>query len=343
MCYRPLLMNYDSKERKYIIGNNANVDPNRAVFVPCGKCPACKKSRKANYAVRARAEYQKYGPQRTFMLNLTVNDHCIDKVFPNGSLDHTEFQKFMKRLRKKLWSDGIDVKIKYICGAEYGERNGRPHFHVIVFGWKPDDLKKWSNTKKGFKQFRSAYIEECWKDTTATKEDIENYNSEHGTDLDYLPLGFVTIGEVYDSTVLYVSKYVIKNCDIPKDEFVNEYGEIIRKPYIVFPHEMLGYEWFLENYKQILSLGYCTTKYGKCAVPKNWIKKAQDSSNLDLLDCVDDYIFKKQQFIEEENRRIIRENNLSGIYSLHEFLVEQGREQIRKYNSFQLQNTLNYK
>ena len=92
-----------------------------------------------------------------------------------------------------------------------------------------------------------------------------------------------------------------------------------------------------------MALGYCTTKYGKCGVPKNWIKKAQECSNLDLLDSVDDYIFKKQEFIEEENRRIMRENNLPGLYALHEFLIEQGREKLRKYDSFKLQNTNNYK
>ena len=41
-----------------------------------------------------------------------------------------EFQKFMKKLRKKY----PQKKIKYMVSYEYGEKLYRPHIHAIIYG-----------------------------------------------------------------------------------------------------------------------------------------------------------------------------------------------------------------
>lgn len=56
-----------------------------------------------------------------------------ETVPENGSLDVRELQLFFKRLRK--WSD---VPLRYYAAGEYGENNGRPHYHAIVFGLAND-------------------------------------------------------------------------------------------------------------------------------------------------------------------------------------------------------------
>lgn len=353
MCTSPMLMYYNLKERKFQINDSPDCDINRAIWVSCGKCYECKKARKSNYTVRARAEYSKYGAQRCFLLNLTVNDFCIERVFPNGQLDHTEFQKFMKRFRKKLETHvSKGIKIKYICGAEYGEDNGRPHFHVIVYGWKPGDLKRWTSSQKGFKQYRSQFIEECWRDVEIEKdkkalkkqlkefkEKYPNMKKANGEDYDYIPLGMVTLGEVYESTVSYVTKYVVKNFDIPKEEyFDDETGEIIRKPYVVFPREMLGYQWFLENYKNLLRLGYCTTKYGKCAIPKNWINKALESDDEELVKAVELYQNEREIYFAEVYRDLYNQGYTTKI-SMYYKVFEEGKERRESYKNWQRQNT----
>lgn len=40
----------------------------------------------------------------------------------------------MKRLRKET-----DIKLKFYGCGEYGELDQRPHYHLILFGWKPGD------------------------------------------------------------------------------------------------------------------------------------------------------------------------------------------------------------
>ena len=353
MCTSPILMYWNMRDKKYQINDTPDCDINRAIWVSCGKCHECKKARKSNYTVRARAEFQKYGSQRCFLLNLTVNPFCEKKVFPNGQLDHAEFQKFMKRLRKKIETHiSKDIKIKYICGAEYGTENERPHFHVIIYGWKPEDLKKWSSTDKGFKQYRSQFVEECWRDVELERDkkefkkqmkkfhkDYPNTRQANGEKYDYMPLGFVTLGEVYESTVSYVTKYVVKNADIPRDNFIDEEtGEVIRKPYVVFPREMLGYQWFIDNYKNLLKLGYCTTKYGKCAIPRNWIRKGLESGNEELVAAIELYQSERELYFAEVYRDLYNQGYTTKI-SMYYKVLDEGRERAETYKNWQRQNT----
>lgn len=103
-------------------------DPKDGKF-PCGKCRACKlakANKKMIVSVYAAAEYKKKGQ----FLTLTFND----EFRPDG-LDHTIFQKFMKRLRKRDRTPDV----KYFMAGEYGESEGhthREHFHVLFYNHK---------------------------------------------------------------------------------------------------------------------------------------------------------------------------------------------------------------
>ena len=95
------------------------------LLVPCGKCLACRVSRRREWATRMLHELSSY--RESAFLTLTYDD---DHLPPNGSLDKAALQKFFKRLRKSLG----DRKIRYFACGEYGELYGRPHYHAIVYG-----------------------------------------------------------------------------------------------------------------------------------------------------------------------------------------------------------------
>ena len=42
----------------------------------------------------------------------------------------------MKRLRK-----AVKEPLRYFLAGEYGDNTARPHYHMILYGWHPDDLK----------------------------------------------------------------------------------------------------------------------------------------------------------------------------------------------------------
>ena len=49
---------------------------------------------------------------------------------------YEDIQKFLKRLRKAYRG-----KLRYFVAGEYGEQTARPHYHMILYGWEPTDLK----------------------------------------------------------------------------------------------------------------------------------------------------------------------------------------------------------
>jgi len=51
-----------------------------------------------------------------------------------GRLQKPDLQKFLKRLRKSY-----PEPIKYFACGEYGEKFGRPHYHLIIFNMYPQD------------------------------------------------------------------------------------------------------------------------------------------------------------------------------------------------------------
>lgn len=56
-----------------------------------------------------------------------------DKLPPNGSLHHPDFQRFMKRLRQHQAQRTAPAVRFYMCG-EYGPSTQRPHYHANLFG-----------------------------------------------------------------------------------------------------------------------------------------------------------------------------------------------------------------
>ncbi len=111
-------------------------------------------------------------------ITLTFNDQNLPD---DHSLDIVVFQKFMKRLRKKISPTLIRF---YACG-EYGENFGRPHYHACIFGFSFPDKTPWKETN-GVPLYRSALLEDVW------------------------PYGYSSIGNVTFQSAAYVARYIVK-------------------------------------------------------------------------------------------------------------------------------------
>ena len=71
-----------------------------------------------------------------------------------GSLNHADFQKFMKRLRKHAGNN-----IRYYMGGEYGPTTWRPHFHACIFGHDYEDKLYFKTGESGEKIYTSKTLE----------------------------------------------------------------------------------------------------------------------------------------------------------------------------------------
>lgn len=90
-------------------------------------------------------------------------------------------QLFFKRLRRAFPSEEPRY---YYCG-EYGERYGRPHFHVLLFNFSFDDKKVISGSGDKI-LYESETLTKLWGN------------------------GFCSIGSVTPESAAYVARYVLK-------------------------------------------------------------------------------------------------------------------------------------
>lgn len=87
-----------------------------------------------------------------------------------------DFQKFMKRLRKRMPED---LRLKYYCCGEYGSRNWRPHYHLLLFNFPLSG------------QPLHDFVEDVWS------------------------LGEVHVGDVTPASIDYTLKYMCKPSRVP--------------------------------------------------------------------------------------------------------------------------------
>ena len=96
-----------------------------SIIVPCGQCSECRKMRANMWAIRMMHEI-KYHANNIFV-TLTYND---ESMADGAQLVQKDLTDYIKRVRKAI----EPRKIKYYACGEYGEKYGRPHYHLIFFG-----------------------------------------------------------------------------------------------------------------------------------------------------------------------------------------------------------------
>lgn len=127
--------------------------------------------------------------QENSFLTLTFDeDHLWERENP-GSIDKTEFQKFVKRLRKFLGKK----KIKYYGCGEYGDEKGRPHYHALIFGFDfPDKIHFKNNGDHRY--YISETLQNLW------------------------PFGHCIIGHLDFDSAAYVARYAMKKVNGEQSE-----------------------------------------------------------------------------------------------------------------------------
>lgn len=179
-CYAPLTGFY-SKEIGKSGKRGITFDRNSSfsgvpMKLPCGQCIGCRLERSRQWAVRCMHEKMMHNASE--FLTLTYEDKYMPE---GGTLVKRDLQLFMKRLRKK---HGSGIRF-YACG-EYGEQFGRPHYHVLLFGYEFSDKKFFKLNRRGEKLYTSEELRELW------------------------PVGHNSLGEVTFDSAAYVARYIVK-------------------------------------------------------------------------------------------------------------------------------------
>jgi len=91
--------------------------------LPCGHCLGCFKSKSREWAFRCSLELKDH--DQACWVTLTYDDDHLP-----ATLEKCAVSGFIKRLRARV----SPVSIRFFASGEYGERNARPHYHVILYG-----------------------------------------------------------------------------------------------------------------------------------------------------------------------------------------------------------------
>lgn len=166
------------------------------INLPCGKCDGCKLDYSRNWATRAINEAYFYNYYRNCaFLSLTFNEDTLRRTNLGYSVDKAFFKSWVKRLRYAV-KDKFNVEFRHLSCGEYGSKRGRPHYHMLIFGFDfPDKyvFKRQHKYGKVITYYRSPFLESLWHLPHSDKQ-----------------AGYCVIGSVNYETCAYVSRYVLK-------------------------------------------------------------------------------------------------------------------------------------
>jgi len=124
------------------------------VQVPCSKCWGCRLERSRQWAIRCMHESQMH--EHNCFITLTYTEENLTYGNDLPTLYPRDLQLFFKRLRKKLCSS-----VRYFSCGEYGEKKGRPHYHICLFGYDfPDKIPIESRGEHQY--YSSPLLQELW-------------------------------------------------------------------------------------------------------------------------------------------------------------------------------------
>lgn len=142
--------------------------------VSCGQCIGCRLEKSRQWAIRCVHETQMH--EENCFVTLTYDDENLPF---GGSLHRPDFQKFMKRMRKAYGP----IRVFY-CG-EYGEQLSRPHYHAILFGYRPKDHEIFRQSEET---------------TLYTSKSLQSHWG----------LGHASFGDATFASAAYVARYITK-------------------------------------------------------------------------------------------------------------------------------------
>lgn len=179
-CYSPL-HGYQSKTatangKHQITFTHKTGFADKVMTVPCGICIGCRIDRSRSWAIRCVHESKMH--QANSFLTLTYNDENLPE---GGTLVKEHLQGFIKRLRSTVGT------LRYFACGEYGEKEKRPHYHVILFGHDfAHDRKYHKKSETGNTLYTSETLSKAWT------------------------CGHAYIGAFTYATAAYTARYVLK-------------------------------------------------------------------------------------------------------------------------------------
>ena len=111
------------------------------IKVPCGKCLGCRNDNSRRWSARCYNEAFTTGFQNCCFITLTFNNKMLYSRDNVWSLNKSAFSGFLKRFRERIRDKYGVTNVRFFACGEYGSLKGRPHYHLLCFGFNfPDKI-----------------------------------------------------------------------------------------------------------------------------------------------------------------------------------------------------------
>lgn len=288
-CYKPLIRLYNPNDKEisgrvYSLAHFSQLSGKqlkyedlmynpKVMLIPCGQCIGCRIRQREDWTTRIELEARDYPKEEVWFITLTYDDdHVPGMIVKTGEimrkvqytwkpgekrpesvqiLLYEDIQKFLKRLRKAYRG-----KLRYFVAGEYGEQTARPHYHMILYGWKPTDLENlYKIHHNGY--YTSKWLENLWG------------------------MGQIQIAQAVPETYRYVAGYVTKKMYEIDGKKANEYYELGQtKPFACMSLKPgLGDHYYQEHKAEIWRKGYIQCSNGKRAQIPRYYEKQMEAEN----------------------------------------------------------------
>ena len=297
-CYHPLKVWYSKEvnptgKRNVVFNATQALDPSDPFNIPCSQCVGCRLERSRQWATRCIHEASLY--QENCFITLTFSPEALASRKNPESLDVEEYQKFMKRLRKKFIplnpyhkkkeKELYDLhhekyQIRFFHAGEYGDNLRRPHYHALLFNFDFEDKTLWK-MENGQRLYISKSLQELW------------------------PHGFSSIGTVTFESAAYVARYIMKkhtgeNAETAYNLLNHETGELnqIKPEYTTMSRRPgIGKKWFEKYRNDVYPKDFITVNGKKIQPPKYYDKLLEQDNEFDFDQIKEERLMKMMNSI----------------------------------------------
>lgn len=276
-CYKPLKgfrtpsgVVFSELSRHDILGD---------IEIPCGQCIGCRMRRASDWTLRCMHEASMH--EANCFVTLTYGR---DQLPADGSLEHRDFQLFMKRVR---FETKIPVRY-YMCG-EYGPLNFRPHYHACLFGVDfRSDRQASGKSASGAVFYDSPQLSRLWG------------------------LGRVSVQDLTRETAGYCARYIMKKRlgQDAKAAYVTADGVIRRSEYAAMSlRPGIGAEWFKRFGSDVYPHDFVVADGARVTPPRYYDKLLRRTGNV-VVDEIEQSRIDKARLVaadQTDERRAVRE------------------------------------
>ncbi len=217
------------KYRIYLfkLANNPHSSPakpdiyDKVIRLPCGHCDACRITQYEEWSARCWLEARQY--ESNLFITLTYDNTHL----PQNGVDKQDISKFLHNLREYFRRKFNRTGIRFFACGEYGGKNYRAHYHLILF-----NCPKFGDEKK--------YMENGVKQVIYTSDILNQLWGK----------GNCTIGAVTRQSCDYVCRYLVKPSYDKKPQDQNpEFRSMSTQ-------KGIGYDYLINNLEQIIADGF---------------------------------------------------------------------------------------